>query len=63
MLANGFLYLASEPGQLTVAKTGDKFEIVYQHNLGEPIHVSPAFDTSSLYIRGAKHLWAFRRHD
>jgi len=63
VIANGFLYLASEPGQLTIAKTGGKFEIVYQHNLGEPIRVSPAFDTSSLYIRGAKHLWAFRRHD
>ena len=63
VIANGNLYLASEPGQLTAVKTGDEFEVVHQNKLGEPIHVSPAFDANTLYIRGGKHLWAFRKQD
>ena len=63
VIANGHLYLASETGQITVAKSGDAFTIVHQHKLGEPIHVSPAFDASTIYVRGAKHLWAFRIQD
>jgi len=61
VIANGHLYLASEPGQLTVAKAGDEFGVVHQSKFGEPIHVSPAFDANTLYIRGGKHLWAFRK--
>jgi len=63
VIANGHLYLASEQGQISVAKTGDEFEIVHQHKFGEPIHVSPAFDANTVYIRGGKHLWAFRKKD
>jgi len=63
VIANGHLYLASEPGQITIAKTGNKFEILHQHKLGESIHVSPAFDESTLYIRSTKHLWAFRKQN
>ncbi len=63
VIANGHLYLASEMGQLTVAKTGDKFEVVHQHKVGELIHASPAFDANTLYIRGGKNLWAFRKQD
>ena len=60
VIANGRLYLASEPGQITVVKTGGKFEILHQHKLGEPIHVTPALDKNTIYIRSARHLWAFR---
>ena len=60
VVANGHLYLASEPGQITVVKAGDKLDIVHQHKLGDLIHVSPAFDADTIYIRSAKHLWAFR---
>jgi outer membrane protein assembly factor BamB len=63
VIANGHLYLASETGQITIAKAGDTFEIVHQHKLGASIHVSPAFDASTLYIRSTKHLWAFRKQD
>jgi len=61
VIANDHLYLASETGQITIAKTGDTFQIAHQHKLGEPIYVSPAFDSNTFYIRGAKHLWAFRK--
>mgnify|MGYP000501148711 FL=1 len=59
-IAKGRLYLASEPGQITVVKTGGKFEILHHHKLGEPIHVTPALDKNTIYIRSARHLWAFR---
>ena len=61
VIANGHLYLASEPGQISVVKTGDKLDIAHQHKLGDQIHVSPAFDANTIYIRGEKYLWAFRK--
>ena len=61
ILASDHLYLASEPGQITIVKTGDKLKIAAQAKLGEKIHVTPALDGETLYIRGSKSLWAFRR--
>jgi len=61
VVANGHLYLASEEGLVSVVKTGDKFEIIHRHDLGESIHVTPALDLSTLYLRSEKHLWAFRK--
>ena len=60
ILANGHIYLASEPGQITVVKAGDKLKVVHQARLNDLIHVSPAFDADTLYVRSAKFLWAFR---
>ena len=60
VIANGHLYLCSEEGQVTVAKTGDALEIVHQKEIGERIFVTPALDTDTIYLRGEKHLWAFR---
>ena len=61
VIANDHLYLAAETGQITIVKTGDTFQIAHQHKLGEPIYVSPAFDSNTFYIRGAKHPWASRK--
>ena len=60
VVANGHLYLASEAGLVSVVKTGDKFEIAHRNDLGESIHVTPALDFNTLYLRSEKHLWAFR---
>jgi len=60
ILANGHLYLASEPGQITVVQTGDKLKIIHQTKLGDKIHVTPALDANTIYVRSEKHLWAFR---
>ena len=60
VVANGHLYLASEAGLVSVVKTGDKFEIAHWNDLGESIHVTPALDFNTLYLRSEKHLWAFR---
>ena len=60
MIANGHLSLVSNAGVVSVVKTGDKFELLDQHDLGEPAFVTPAFDATTIYIRTAARLHAFR---
>ena len=62
VLANDHLYLASEPGAISVVKADDEMKIVDQQKLGEKIFVSPALDANTIYIRSTKHLWAFRKN-
>jgi hypothetical protein len=58
--AAGRIYLASMPGKLTVIKAGgDKPEILHQADFGERIFATPALVGDRLYLRTAKHLWAF----
>ena len=61
--ANGHLYLVSNRGQISVVKAGDSFDLVHQHDLGEPVFVTPAIDKSTLYIRTETKLWAFRARE
>jgi len=63
VIANEHLYFCSEEGLLTVAKTGDVLKIVHQKELGERVFVTPALDADTIYIRGEKHLWAFRNKE
>ena len=60
VIANGHLYFCSEEGQVTVVQAGDAFKIVAQKELGERLFVTPALDADTIYLRGEKHLWAFR---
>ncbi len=60
VLANSHLYLASEPGQISVVQAGNEFNIIHQAKLGDKIHVTPAIDANTIYIRSESHLWAFR---
>jgi hypothetical protein len=60
IIAGNHIFLASEEGVISVVKAGDKMEIVSQYELGEPIMVTPALDSDTLYVRGEKNLWAFR---
>ena len=48
------------PGVVSVVKTGDTFELLDQYDPGEPAFVTPAFDGTTIYIRTASHLHAFR---
>ena len=45
---------------MSVVKAGDAFELVHQHDLGEPAFVTPAFDATTIYIRTQTNLCAFR---
>lgn len=60
VVANGHLYLVSNRGLVSVVKAGDLFELVHQHDLGEPAFVTPAFDPTTIYIRTQTNLCAFR---
>jgi len=58
--ANDHLYLASNRGLVSVVKAGDTFRMVHQHDMGEPVFVTPALDASTIYIRTETKLLAFR---
>jgi outer membrane protein assembly factor BamB len=58
--ANNHVYLASNLGVITVVKADRQFEITHQHNLMDPVFVTPAIDKNTLYIRTEKSLRAFR---
>jgi outer membrane protein assembly factor BamB len=60
VVAGGQIVLISNQGIVTVAKTGDNFEVVHQWNLGELAYVTPAFDSKTMYVRTERHLSAFR---
>ena len=56
--AAGNLYLASEDGNVFVAKAGPQFELVAKNPVGEPILATPAWADDVLIVRGATHLFA-----
>ncbi len=60
VVANDHLYVISEQGVMSVVKTGDDFELMHQHDFGETVAATPAFDESTIYIRTKTHLFAFR---
>ena len=63
VVANDHLYLASNRGLVSVVKAGDVFQMVHQHDLGEPVFATPAIDASTIYIRTETNLFAFRTRD
>ncbi len=60
VIADDHLYVISEQGVLSVLKTGDDFELVHQHDFQERVSATPAIDASTVYIRTATQLLAFR---
>jgi outer membrane protein assembly factor BamB len=60
VVANGHLYLVSNQGLVSVVRPGDRFQLVHQHDLQKPVVATPAFDESTIYIRTAEELLAFR---
>src|SRR5262249_47653259 len=57
---DGKVYAASGRGVVTVLKADDKFEVLARNDLGEPIAATPAVAEGTLYVRTAKHLYAFK---
>jgi outer membrane protein assembly factor BamB len=55
--AGGLLYFCSETGITYVLRAADKFEIVAENDLGEPILASPAALGGKLYIRAGKTMY------
>lgn len=62
MAANGHIYTVTlDDGQFTVLKAGtDAPEVVAKNpKLGERVAATPALADNTIYVRSAKHLWAF----
>ena len=57
--ADGRIYAASETGTIVVFRAGDTLEVLARNDLGESITATPAIADHKLYVRTAKHLWAF----
>ena len=59
--ADGRIYFASVPGQLTVVKAGGpKPEILHQADFNSRILATPALADDQVFVRTETHLWAFR---
>jgi outer membrane protein assembly factor BamB len=58
--ANGFIYVASLAGKLSVIKAGgDKPEILHEADFGDRIFATPAPVGQNLYVRTQTKLYAF----
>jgi len=58
--AGGRVYLASGEGVVTVLAAGkDQLEVLARNDLGEGIVATPAIARKAIYVRTAKHLYAF----
>lgn len=58
--ADGRIYVASQPGVMTVVRAGDRFEILARTDFHETIQATPAMVDDMLYVRTAGRLHAFR---
>ena len=56
--ANGYIYLTSRDGVITVVKAGREFEIVASNAIGEIIAASPVIIDQTLYLRSYQALYA-----
>jgi outer membrane protein assembly factor BamB len=54
------LLMTSEDGDTFVIKAGPTHEILRTNSVGEPVYASPALANGTVYIRGARHLFAIR---
>ena len=56
--ANGYIYLTSRDGVITVVKAGREFEVVASNSMGEVISASPVITDKALYLRSYEALYA-----
>ena len=59
--AGGYVYLASEDGDVFVVKAGRTFEVIARNDMNEALMATPAVAGSMLIIRGRSHLFAIAR--
>lgn len=56
--AGGYVYLASEDGDVFVVKAGRTFELVARNDMNEALMATPAVAGNMLIIRGRSHVFA-----
>ena len=57
LLAEGRLYLSSFDGNTFVVRAGEKFELLAENKLAEPLYAAPAASQGALFLRTYKHLY------
>lgn len=57
LIAGGILYAAREDGVVFVAKVEDKFELLAENDMHEPLIASPVPAMNRILIRGERHLF------
>ena len=57
---DGKLLLTSEDGESFLIKAGPVHEVLGRNSVGEAVYASPAVAQGTIFIRGAKHLFAIR---
>jgi outer membrane protein assembly factor BamB len=58
--AGGLVYASNEDGEVFVFKPGPTYEQVAMNAMGEPVLSTPAISNGTIFIRGARHLFAIR---
>jgi outer membrane protein assembly factor BamB len=56
--ADGRIYLAGEDGTVFVVQAGAELKLLASNPLGEPLMATPALSGGTMYLRGARHLFA-----
>ncbi|HEV7998418.1 MAG TPA: PQQ-binding-like beta-propeller repeat protein [Planctomycetaceae bacterium] len=51
------ILVTSEEGHSTIFKAADRYELIAENELGEPVLATPALVGDRLYFRSAAHLW------
>ena len=54
------VYAANEEGEVYVIKAGDTYQELAVNKMEEPVMATPAASGDTLFIRGARHLFAVR---
>ena len=57
--ARGRIYVISQKGVMSVLAAGDKLEVLSTTDLREQVMATPAIVENRLYVRTARHLYAF----
>ncbi len=57
--ADGRIYIASSNGVITVFAAGDTLQVLARNKLPEKVFATPAVVDNKLYVRTAKHIYAF----
>jgi outer membrane protein assembly factor BamB len=59
--ANGRVYFTSSKGTIAIIRLADTLDVQARNVIGESMMATPAIANDALYVRSAKHLWAFGR--
>ena len=57
------IYVFGDEGKVRIVAAADTFKAIGKATIGETVVASPAFGPGRIYVRGAKHLFAFGKQE